>query len=344
MSDSAGGVPGNGSDPLRRPADGKTIQNLYAAGLLSAKARDAAVSFLRPPLAWWRWVGGMSLFLGAALVLAGVVFFFAYNWARMGPFLKFGLIEFLLIASVLGVWYLGVERIVGKVVLMAAGVLVGALLAVYGQTYQTGADAFELFAAWSVLILGWVVVSRFSAMWLMWLILVNLSVILYWKQVLLPNRTASFSSMCVLLALVNGAALTGREYGLHRGMKWLADKWLRWVFLAAALTYLTMPTLALIVSEGHRHAMSTLSTFMLAGGVAFAYWFFRYRARDLPSLSLCALCVCVVVLTLIGRVLFEVSDEAPVFLLFGLVVLGVVSAAAFWLRRVGQAMKEESRG
>ncbi len=27
------------------------------------------------------------------LVLAGIIFFFAYNWANMGRFLKFGVIE-----------------------------------------------------------------------------------------------------------------------------------------------------------------------------------------------------------------------------------------------------------
>ena len=40
--------------------------------------------------------------------------------------------------------------------------LTGALLALSGQVYQTGADTFELFAWWAVLILPWVLVSRFS--------------------------------------------------------------------------------------------------------------------------------------------------------------------------------------
>ena len=346
MSDSAGGAPGSegkkGADPLERPADAKTIQAFYKAGLLSAEARAVAVSMLRPPIAWWRWVSGTSLFLGAALVVAGIVFFFAYNWAKMGAFLKFGLIEFLLIASVLGVWYLGIERILGKVVLMGAGVLVGALLAVYGQTYQTGADAFELFAAWSVFILGWVIVSRFAAMWLMWLILINVSVILYWEQVLIPNEAATFASKCVSLGLINSAALVAREFAVRRGLRWLAGKWFGWVILGAVLTYFSIPTVALIVDEYDRRFACALAAFLLAGGLGTAYWFYRYRSADLFALTLCALSVCVVVLTLIGRVLYEIAPETPAYLLFALVVLGVVSAAAFWLRRVGQAMKEES--
>ncbi len=34
-------------------------------------------------MAWWRWASRLLLLVGAALVLAGIVFFFAYNWARM---------------------------------------------------------------------------------------------------------------------------------------------------------------------------------------------------------------------------------------------------------------------
>ncbi|MCP4195428.1 MAG: DUF2157 domain-containing protein [Planctomycetaceae bacterium] len=36
------------------------------------------------------------LFVGSALLLAGVIFFFAFNWKRMHPVVKFGIIESLL--------------------------------------------------------------------------------------------------------------------------------------------------------------------------------------------------------------------------------------------------------
>src|ERR1044071_9336846 len=81
-------------DALNRKADRKTIQNLYLAGLLSAQARDEAFALLAPtPSMWWRRTSHMLLLLGAALTLAGIIFFFAYNWAKIGPFFKFWLIE-----------------------------------------------------------------------------------------------------------------------------------------------------------------------------------------------------------------------------------------------------------
>ena len=58
----------------------------------------------------------------------------------------------------------GLDRAFGQVLLIAGSVLTGVLLAVIGQAYQTGADVFELFVAWAVLILPWVFVSRSAAL------------------------------------------------------------------------------------------------------------------------------------------------------------------------------------
>ena len=100
------------------------------------------------------------LFVGSSLVLAGVIFFFAYNWSRMNAIAKFGLIEVGLLLCVLAASNRGLDRLTGKVLLLAASVLVGVLLAVYGQVYQTGADAYETIVVWALLILPWVIVGR----------------------------------------------------------------------------------------------------------------------------------------------------------------------------------------
>jgi hypothetical protein len=48
------------------------------------------------------------------------------------------------------------------------------------------------------------------------------------------------------------------------------------------------------------------------------------------------LALCVVLLTLVGKMLFEASMEAAAFFIFGLIVLGTSSAAAFYLRNLGR--------
>lgn len=326
---------------LDRPVDRSTIHRLFTAGYLSAADRDATLKWLVPPQEWWGWVNRLLLFLGAALLLAGVVFFFAFNWARMSPFAKFALIEGAMLVCVVAAWVVGLKRITGQVLLLGAGLLVGVLLAVYGQVYQTGADAYELFLGWSLLILGWVIVARFGAFWLLWLSLINVGIMTYWSQVAEPNGRATANTMFVLLALVNGAALAAREYGAARGMNWLAQRWLRWLVLASTLTYLTISSILFILEPTYIFQAPALSLGLLAAALSGGYWFFRFHARDLLSLTMCALSACVVIVTLIARALPEIADGPAAVLLLGLIVVGVFSAAGFWLRAVSAAMEGE---
>ncbi len=50
---------------------------------------------------------------------------------------------------------LGPECTPGKAALLLATLLLGVFLALFGQTYQTGADPWQLFANWALLILPW---------------------------------------------------------------------------------------------------------------------------------------------------------------------------------------------
>ena len=131
-----------------------------------AALRRAAGADARGRLAvsrdWVQFLTGALLLLGAGLLLSGIVCFFAFNWADLGRFAKFGVLEAAVaICAGLGWWKL--SNLSGRVALFAAAVLVGPLLGVYGQTYQTGADPWGLFAFWALLILPWVVAARFTA-------------------------------------------------------------------------------------------------------------------------------------------------------------------------------------
>ncbi|MDR2573426.1 MAG: DUF4401 domain-containing protein [Desulfovibrio sp.] len=125
-------------------------------GHIGPDALEAALLYLgiRPdPAAWrrfWLWV----LQLGGALSLVcGVIFFIAWNWADMHPFAKFGLLQALLAACLGAALYKGPETHAGVLCLLGGGILVGPLLAVYGQTYQTGAEVWELFRGWTLALL-----------------------------------------------------------------------------------------------------------------------------------------------------------------------------------------------
>src|SRR3989449_7791101 len=100
---------------------------------------------------WRAFLDRLLLWSGAVALAAAVVFFIAHNWNDLGRFAKFGLVELPLVAAVLAYWRLGPERAAGKASLLVASVLLGATLALFGQTYQTGADTWELFANWAAL-------------------------------------------------------------------------------------------------------------------------------------------------------------------------------------------------
>ncbi len=130
--------------------------------------------------AWRRFLDLFLLALGTGFMVAGVIFFFAYNWAEIHPFAKMGIVCALMVGCVLVAIYTKIPRPAKNTILMGAALLVGALFAVYGQIYQTGADSWELFAVWAACIAVWVIVANFAPLWLLFLLLVNTTIYLYW--------------------------------------------------------------------------------------------------------------------------------------------------------------------
>ena len=155
------------------------------------------------------------MWLGTIALAAAVIFFFAFNWDELGRFAKFGLVEAAILAGLLACWRVDLDGTPGKAVLILLSLLTGALLALSGQVYQTGADTFELFAWWAVLILPWVLVSRFSPLWLVWLGLLNLAAFFYFQI------AWDFEAMFWALFGLNTLALVLWEAAHRAGLPWL---------------------------------------------------------------------------------------------------------------------------
>jgi len=172
--------------------------------------------------AWVRYASLLTLWLGVVLLAASAVFFIAYNWDALGHFGKFALVEALWITAVGTAVYAGIERAPGKAALLAAAILTGALLALIGQTYQTGADTYELFATWAVLIAPWVLVARLAALWVLLVALLNLAVTLYFQafQGMLDVFQGTGSQLW-MLAGINTVALIFWEWRARSGVAWM---------------------------------------------------------------------------------------------------------------------------
>jgi len=122
------------------------------------------------------------LWVGAISLIMSLLFFMAFNWNELGRFAKFLLVEAVMGTSILLYLFLDNYKKLQEVLLMLASIALGILLALIGQTYQTGADPWQLFAVWALLMTPWVVVAGFSGLWLLWIVLFNLGILLYFQK------------------------------------------------------------------------------------------------------------------------------------------------------------------
>jgi uncharacterized membrane protein len=298
-----------------RIAEGKLRPALEAAGALPHAAD------------WRRFLDRLLLFMGAVMLAASVVFFFAYNWQDLGRTAKFALVEVPLVAALVLVWRLGFERLSGQAALLVASILVGALLALVGQVYQTGADTFELFSAWAVAILPWTLLGRFAALWLVWLALVNLAVGLYFSTFhgIFGIAFGPERQLWVLLA-IDVAALAAWEYAALRGTGWLQGRWgPRLIATATGVFATSLAVMAIFLSR-----RSAWDAAIWLGWLVAAYLVYRRRVRDLYVLAGGALSIIVVSAAFLGKHL--PMRDAGEYLLIGLVVIGMSAAAGWWLR------------
>jgi len=322
---------------MSQPPSRKRLFELAEAGRLSAAALEQALvraGHLPDRAAWRVFMDRMLLALGAVLLLAGIVFFFAYNWYDLPRLGKLGLVEALLVGAIAGAWYRGLNDLVGRVLLLAAAVLVGVFLAVFGQVYQTGADAYELFLPWALFILPWVVLGRFIPLWLFGLALVDVTVSLYWEQVVAPEMRER-AAMFLVLFVFNAGAHVAWAAGMAKGVGWLKGKWGLYLIVILTLYLLVVPTFILIFDGVSRAAGDPLLyavPVVFAGYLAVCLWYYLRRVRDLFVVAACLFSIIIVDTAF----LVKVADvEFWGFLGIGLLVVAQSAGAARWLRKLG---------
>jgi len=297
------------------------------------KIDDAlAVTGITPDAgAWKTFLDHLLLWLGGLALACAALFFMAYNWSGIGHLGKFALVEGLIILAVLAYWKLGERTMGGNVALLAATLLLGVLLALFGQIYQTGADTWQLFFTWALLMLPWAVVGRFPAIWVLWVALVNLAIVLYHQAFrgVFGIMVGSEDGMLWLTFAFNALALAVWEM-LSRAWPWLAERWAVRLLAVGGGVPLTWLVIYGIVDQENG---------LVFAGAAWAAWMaamvFVYRRKrpDLFMLAGCCLSAIVVLITFLGRHLLE-SGGAGGFLVLALAVIGLGAGAAVWLRNV----------
>ncbi len=324
------------------PANRRLIEELSAHQIISADAREYGLELLYPAKNWGLWAARLLLVLGVALILSGIVYFFAFNWAKITPAMKLGSIEMAIFICLAVSCFYGLQKLSGKVLLLSASVLVGVFLAVFGQIYQTGADAYNLFMMWALLTLPWVLIADFAALWMVWLTIGNVFLILYWEQAV---SAAHESEMMIFscLALFNALFLGLREYFSSKGFHWLEDQWTRVVLVLPILGYILIPTLAFIIEPSRATTSIIFGTLLSALIHAAFYFLYRHKLPDMWGLATTVLSVCIILESAIFKGITEIFNDtdALAYLLMGAITLAIFTLAIIKLRFIAKEMEKK---
>ena len=338
-------VEAKSSELEKIPANRRLVEQLYAQAQISKAARDYALGYLYPPELWGLWASRLLLALGVSLVLTGIVYFFAFNSAWIDTLAKLMAIQAGIVGCLIGAYYYSPSSLYGRTLLLSASVLIGVFLAVFGQIYQTGADSYKLFAAWSLLTFGWTLLSNFAAQWLLWLVIGNIALWL-WQEAVTPSWLVNYSAYSYM-TIASGIALILREYfAMRPGYEWLRPQWLRLVPAVSILVFMLIPAKSLAVSFTIVSSSTWLSGTIGIVGHCLFYYTYRYRRPDIWVLAATVLSSCIILVHFIFHCTLFISsaiDGPPLFMLLALLTLALFTAALVHLRRVAKKMTKVTK-
>ena len=336
-----------------------TVTHLIQSSAITEKDVDKALGLaaIYPDTREWKhFIEYMLLFLGTLAVAASAVFFIAYNWDALDRFAKFGITEVLIALSV-GV-YLKANKssqllaenhpkkaqrhIISQLALLVASIFVGVLLALYGQTYQTGADTWQLFLTWAILVLPWTITARFTLLWLLWLALIDTALILYFDTFrgILGTLLGTDSQMLWTLVIVNSLAMLCGEWLLKKQAGQHHHWALRLIAISAGIPMI------LLVLDGifNRYSNVLLPlTLWVISLTAVMIYNQRYKP-DLFMLAMGCLSVITVVTAGIGKLSAEyIGDGVTTFIILTLSVIALGAGSAIWLKNRHQQLAQEEQ-
>ena len=303
----------------------------------------------RPSAADLAWFGVRLLKLAGVLSLAaGLVFFVAANWEELAVLGRFVLVEALLVVGVGIALWRPQPNALGRYALLVAFIATGALLALFGQTYQTGADVYELFLTWTVLGVLFAVAGQWSVTWAAWVLVLNVALWLYcgwqpqtgWLWLLLGAWDLSVAGILlgpmavnVLLWLASGGLSKGRFASL-------APPWLGRFALACGMLFGTSAGFFAIVGGFEGRALDPLTLIILVGVFAGVAAYTLRQRRDVFPLALIGGSFIVLTTTLIGR--YVDFDDVGAFFLMSLWLIASSAVTGHVLLKYVRAWRAEA--
>lgn len=266
--------------------------------------------------AWRHFAARLTHGAGLGALGAGVLFFVAANWQDYGVLGRFVLLQTALLACVGLAFWRPPPQATGQAALLLATLLTGGLLALFGQSYQTGADVHELFFVWALLALPFALAGGSGALWALWWGVLNLALALLcgwvgtehvvWR--VLDGRAIGQPTLLMLPCLVNFAAAALFASVAKTRFAAAAPHWLVRLLTSLGFAYGTLACIGVVVGEGLWRARSAAASGQgvvvllvfaaISAGIAFAT---LRRRSDVFNMALIAASWIVVSTTWLGK-------------------------------------------
>ncbi len=307
----------------------------------SEKQAVAAAGGHTSPHAWRAYIERGLLFFAILALACAVIFFFAFNWEGMSRFTKFALVELALLLSFALYWRKGKLSMWRHAMALMMAMLVGAGLALVGQTYQTGADPWELFFFWAILVTPLVLWQRSIPLWLLWFALWNLALGLYHEA---SGRFFGWvirgDDMVYFILAINVVFLVVWEWLLSdhcpQSMR-LDQRWPIHLWLFGTLwLLLTVGFMALF--EHQNHGLPWLVFF---AGTGATWWVYRRVHLDVLALAFWSLMVIGFITALMVKGLFSTDGDFAALLFISLAIIGMSVMAGKWLMSLHQEVAHD---
>jgi uncharacterized membrane protein len=322
------------------------FESLLKAGLFSLDDKVRSLALLDKELPWREVLARSMFWSGIGFILSGIIFFFAFNWESLHPFLKFALIQSGIALSVVLGLCKNFPLIIKRALLLAACILVGVFLAVFGQVYQTGANSYLLFITWTVIILPWVLLQNFSPLWAVFLVVGQTGLVL-WRNQTGYLIEAGAHEVFLLFTLVNVLFLLLREILYNQGKRWLQEAWTRHALLVSSLAFCGLPTMEYVFSSQTLTPIITslLITYALLHGTLIPY--FKIFSKDAFCLGVLVLSLCGLLESTALHYIFN-SPHRPQFkniefLVIAFVTMGIFILGFFAFKRLTHSLKERAQ-
>ena len=258
--------------------------------------------------------------LAAGLMGFGLLMWVAANWGAWSRATHFVLLQGAWALALLAAWAQPRARLAAG---LLAWLLQGGVLAYFGQTYQTGADPWQLFALWALLTLPMVLQLRHDLLWVPWSLVLALAVTL-WSHAHGGHRWA-VDALTLEVQMMASAMLAG-ALALLQFLR--ADWGARALGLWSALLLMGWGLVALF---GDRVG----AQYLLAGALMAAGLASQWRRADMVLLSVFALALDVWAVGGLARLLLKGAEREPIgdLLLLGMAAAGLLAATVSLLMR-----------